>query len=157
MFSNFNFITSRLATGGGPVATDEIETLLDYGFTHIIDCRTFDDSALFGQYAGRVLYLYNPAEDDGLPKPVEWFKRSLDFALPALCTPGLGAAIFRCYAYCDAGINRGPSTAYAILRAWAGIYPNDAKALIRLRRPVDIAGLRYADDADAALKVLGFS
>ena len=162
-FDNFNFITDRLATGGGPVTPDDIQYLIDCGITHIIDCRVAQDP-INPDPSLNLKTLYNPTEDDGQPKPVGWFFKSLDFALPALIesvtpTKPLLARIRqinRIYAHCDAGINRGPSTAYAILRAWTGMSSGDAKALIILHRPQDAVGLRYAPDADLALQQLGF-
>jgi hypothetical protein len=90
-------------------------------------------------------YLFNPAADDGQPKPVDWFQRSLRFAMPILARPG-----WIVYVHCYDGINRGPSTAYAILRA-QGLSPWQARLLIDFNRPIDVAGLRYAGDAEKAL------
>lgn len=151
-FSNFNFVTELLATGGGPVVAADIQTLVDYGITHIIDCRTLNDANLFGSAAPSLTYLYNPTADDGQPKPVDWFARSISFALPALTN----LHSHKVYVHCDAGVNRGPSTCYAILRAWTAMYSDDAKVLIRLHRPIDLVGLRYAADADRALLTLGY-
>ncbi len=146
-FNNFNFITSRLATGGGPATPEDVAELVAVGITHMIDCREKADPVSLD-----ILCLYNPTPDDGQPKPVEWFQRSIEFALSALNNPKN-----RVYAHCHSGINRGPSTAYAILRAWAGIYHEDARMLIVKRRPIDLIGIRYAGDADKALVVLGYS
>ena|ERR1700719_1683174 len=145
-FTNFNFITSRLATGGGPATSQDIADLAASGITHMIDCREGADPV-----ALNLLCLYNPTADDGQPKPVEWFQRSIEFALPALAHRNA-----KVYAHCDAGINRGPSTVYAILRAWTGIYHEDARMLIVKHRLIDLIGIRYADDADRALVVLGY-
>jgi protein-tyrosine phosphatase len=86
--------------------------------------------------------------DDGHVKPIDWFKRAIDFALPALALPNT-----KIYAHCAAGINRGPSLAYAILRA-QGLEANLAYSLIKTARPISFIG--YAKDADIAIKSLGY-
>jgi protein-tyrosine phosphatase len=53
--------------------------------------------------------------------------------------------------HCAHGVNRGPSLAYAILRA-QGWPRHDAYALLKERRPQVRVG--YRDDADAALRAL---
>lgn len=148
---NYSFITPRLVTGGEIDTPADVNLLVAAGITHIIDCREkFDDGVLL---AGQptLAYLWNPTADDGQSKSYTWFQRSLDFALPALARPHT-----KVYAHCKAGINRGPSTAYAILRAlgWSGL---EAKTLIRLKRPITLAGIRYAGDADQAVFALGYT
>jgi Fe-S cluster assembly protein SufB len=55
---------------------------------------------------------------------------------------------------CAAGINRGPSTAYSLMRA-LGWPAADAEAAIRAARPQ--VGLAYKGDADAAVAALGYA
>ena len=64
--------------------------------------------------ASRFHYLFNLDDDDGEPKPIAWFLRSLEFALPLPAKPTT-----RLYAHCAAGVNRGPSTLYSVMRAWS--------------------------------------
>jgi len=59
------------------------------------------------------------------------------------------------YCHCAAGINRGPSTAYAILIA-LGLRHHEARAMIVTHRPQTIVGMRYADDAERAITALGY-
>jgi hypothetical protein len=147
----FDQITKRMFIGGGPADANDIQSLVNAGVTAIIDCRQLNDESLcLGALRSEITVLYNPTEDDGSQKPVSWFKNSLDFVNTIFTNP---KAIV--YAHCDAGVNRGPSTAYFLLRALYGLFGDDAKHIIHIHRPVTIAGIRYADDADAAIKALG--
>jgi protein-tyrosine phosphatase len=146
--ADFSFVTRRLATGAAISGPDDVQALLAAGITHCIDCRgEFDDSSLLA--TSGMGYLWNGTADDGQPKPPAWFAASLAFALPALVIPRA-----KIYAHCAAGVNRGPSTAYAILRA-LGLDPAGAEAMIRAARPQ--VGLAYKNDADAAVTALGYT
>lgn len=146
--ADFDFITARLATGAAINGPEEVQELLEQGVTHVIDCRTeFDDAALLA-VDPQVSYLYNGTADDGQSKPTAWFEKSIEFALSALAQPK-----HKVYAHCAAGVNRGPSTAYAILRAF-GFSQLGAESLIRVARPQ--VGLAYQADADRAIAELGF-
>jgi len=145
---DYNFITPSLGTGGGIATAQDVEKLINAGVTHIIDCRIeFDDNDLLVQNSRIMHYLWNPVSDNGLPKPPSWFKGSLDFAMPALKDHTC-----KVYAHCSAGVNRGPSTAYFLLRA-LGNSPAHAEQMIREARPQ--VGLRYKADADRAITILG--
>lgn len=142
-----NFLTNRLATGAALSGPADVAALIQAGITVVIDCRAeFDDGQLMAS-AG-LHYLWNPTADDGQPKPPEWFGKSISYALPLLALPQ-----HRVYAHCAAGINRGPSTAYAILRAM-GLSPVQAMAIVHAGRPQ--AAVRYAPDADKAIQALGY-
>ncbi len=146
---DFDFVTRRLATGGGLTDPADVDALVKAGITHIIDCRDdFDDAALLIDRG--LTYLRNGTADDGTPKPVEWFQRSIEFALTALGQPK-----HKVYAHCACGVNRGPSTAFAILRA-LGLPHEVAKSMIWAARPATIAGIRYRGDADKAITALGY-
>lgn len=147
---NYNFITTRLATGSRIDNTQDIGTLIKDGVTHIIDCAIDNDNKTLLINYPQIVYLYNGVADDGQPKPVTWFQKSLEFALPALALPKN-----KLYAHCDAGINRGPITIYTIMRA-QGYNKFLVDALIKAARPATIFGLRYEDDADKAIEVLGY-
>jgi len=145
--SDFNFVTDRLATGAAVSSAADVAQLVAAGVTHVIDCRAeFDDGPLFAQ--GGVAYLWNGVADDGQPKPADWFGRSLAFAMPVLGQPK-----FKVYAHCAAGVNRGPSTCYAVLRA-LGFSAELAEQVIRAARPQ--VGLAYKKDADLAVPLLGY-
>ena len=142
-----NFVTARLATGGALTAAADVDVLVQSGVTHVIDCRVeFDDGQLLAQ---RLRYLYDPTEDDGQAKPPTWFGPGISFALQALSLPG-----YRVYVHCAAGVNRGPSMCYAIMRA-LGWEASEALKTVKAGRPV--AMVRYSRDADAALLALGYS
>jgi|SRR5580704_7251713 protein tyrosine phosphatase (PTP) superfamily phosphohydrolase (DUF442 family) len=148
--ADFTFITARLATGGAITSQADVDALAAAGISSIIDCRDdFDDAALLSSRPS-MAYLWNGAADDGKQKPATWFQKSIEFALPALAQPHK-----KVYCHCQAGINRGPSTAYAILRA-LGFGRDEMLTLIRLKRPQTIVGIRYSADADAAIQSLGY-
>ena len=158
--ADFSFITARLATGAAisdPADLDQLVAAASAGRTqsgdplraHILDCRAeLDDLPLLASHPS-ISYLFAGVPDDGLPKPTDWFARGISFALPALATPG-----HKVYCHCAAGINRGPSMAYAVMRAW-GLGPNQAETLIRAARPQ--VALAYKFSADSAIIALGFA
>lgn len=144
--TDFQFVTERIATGAALSGPEDVQAMVDAGITHVIDCRAeFDDTQLFAENPS-ISVLWNGVPDDGIPKPPEWFQKSIDFALLALTKPHA-----KVYAHCHAGINRGPSACYAIIRS-LGISPADAEAIIRKVRPQ--VGLAYKNDADKAVESL---
>ena len=165
-----NQITTRIYCGSLIHSLDDVRDIKNLGITHIIDCCEQDDDPLIealvpvearsflrpgftlGTASGSagLAYLFNPTADDGQPKPTDWFERSIDFAMGALAHPQRTVLT-----HCAAGVNRGPSTAYAIMRAlgWA---ETDAIVLLHTMRPVCVSGVRYADDADRAVQTLGW-
>ena len=146
--ADFDFITARLATGAAISSVADVQQLVAAGITHIIDCRAeFDDAPLLSSQPS-MLYVWDGTEDDGQPKPPGWFAKAFAVALPALA-----ASHYKVYCHCAAGINRGPSMAYAIMRA-LGWTMTDAEAMIRSARPQ--VGLRYKADADQAVHILGY-
>jgi protein-tyrosine phosphatase len=74
--------------------------------------------------------LFNPTDDDFLPKPPELFQAGVDFALEALEEPQS-----RIYIHCAAGVHRAPMMTLAIMRV-LGWSLQDAKNLIQERRYV---------------------
>lgn len=146
---DYNFITSRVATGAALSSEQDVQTLIDAGITHVVDCRAeYDDASLFKAYP-QIMYLWNGVNDDGQPKPPSWFNKSIVFALNGLSLPKT-----RLYCHCAAGVNRGPSTAYVCLRAAIGLDPATTEAMIRKARPQ--VGLAYKKDADNAIQILGY-
>lgn len=147
---SFDFILPRLATGGGIENEQDLGTLRNAGITHIIDCRDDVNDALFFKSLTPDIYLWNPTKDDGTPKDATWFEKSILFAWEKLIVPSA-----KLYVHCAAGVNRGPSTTYAIMRTlgWSHLF---AKNYIEVRRPQTVEGLRYVPDADKAMIVLGY-
>jgi hypothetical protein len=143
----FEFVTPRLATGAAITDEQDVAALKSAGVTHVIDCRCdFNDAQLLGP---SFIHRWNGIKDDGKhPKPASWLQCSVEFALPALASPRA-----RVYAHCDQGDHRGPSTAYAVMRA-LGWESTTAREMIMKARPG--ADPIYADDADAALAELGY-
>ena len=117
------------------------------GFTHVV-CAAEELEPLSQRLAGdRLVVLLSGTDDDGQPKSPSWFAGILRFALAALRDP-----YAKVYFHCSAGVNRGPSAAYAVLRA-LGHTRTEAVQLLRAARPK--VGILYADSADAAIEQLG--
>jgi protein-tyrosine phosphatase len=126
---DMSWVTERIALGGGIWNARNMEELAQAGMTHVVNMQIeFDDRPLAEPYGIRVLW--NPTDDDFLPKPPELFKRGTDFALEALDDPEA-----RLYVHCAAGVHRAPMMTLAILCAleWE---LEAAVALIEKRRPV---------------------
>ena len=99
------------------------------GVTHIINMQIeFDDRPLAEPLGIRVLW--NPTDDDFLPKSPELLKRGVDFALEALDEPEA-----RLYIHCAAGVHRAPMMTLAVLCAMEWEL-EAAMVLIQTRRPV---------------------
>ena len=147
--ADFSFVTGRLATGAAVNSPDDVQQLWLAGITAVIDCRAeFDDGQLLAAQPG-MHYLLAPQSDDGQhPKPVSWFQAGIEFALPLLTVPGN-----KVYSHCAAGVNRGPSMCSALLMA-LGIGKDQTRAMITAARPQ--VGLAYIDDAEAAVRSLGY-
>jgi protein-tyrosine phosphatase len=106
-----------------------MEELVQAGVTHVLDMQIeFDDTALAEPYGIRVLW--NPTDDDFLPKPPALLKRGVDFALDALRDPQA-----RLYIHCAAGVHRAPMMTLAVLCAMEWEI-EAAMVLIETRRPV---------------------
>ena len=149
--ADFSFVTSRLATGAAITGPADVQALAAAAITHIIDCRDdFNDALLLSGHPA-ISYLWNGVPDDGNPLTHgdAWFGKSLGFALPALSSPHT-----KVYCHCAAGVNRGPSTAFAIMLA-SGFTAVDAESIIRTARPV--VGLAYKAEAIASVANLGYS
>src|SRR5215831_2493582 len=126
---DMTWVTDRIAVGGGIWNDENMEALVQHGVTHIIDMQIeFDDRPLAEPYPVEVLF--NPTDDDFLPKPPKLFQAGVDFALDALDGPQN-----RIYIHCAAGVHRAPMMTLAILRV-LGWSLQDAKALIQERRYV---------------------
>jgi dual specificity phosphatase 3 len=145
--ADFSRITERLFCGGQIKSAADVAELVGAGVSHIINAQHehSDTSRIW-----TLSYLWDPTEDDDVhPKPVTWFGNAVDFALAALARPGTVVLT-----HCAHGVNRGPSLAYAILRA-QGWPRHDAYALLKEKRPQVRVG--YRDDADAALLALSWT
>jgi protein-tyrosine phosphatase len=147
--SDFNFVTTRLATGGA-VSVLDVTALIAAGITHIIDCQLeFDDTAEFVKSSAIVLWIGVADDGNAATHGPGWFGKGIPFALSALAEPRT-----KVYAHCAAGVNRGPSMCFAIMLA-LGFSAADAEATIRAARPQ--VGLAYKEEAIAAVPLLGYS
>lgn len=139
-----NWPHPRVAVGSGVWTVDDVRLVRDAGITHVLDCRSTAEYARL--YRGTAIaYCCAPTDDDGKRKPPAWFGQGVAFALDALSRPDAKLLV-----HCAAGINRGPSMAYAVLRAM-GLGPTEAEGAIRSARPLVSMGYR----ADAERWVTG--
>ena len=123
------WVTGRIAVGGGIWNAKNMADIARAGVTHIIDMQLeFDDRPLAEPTGVQVLW--NPIDDDFLPKPAEVFRDGVDFARAALEQDGSKILI-----HCAAGVHRAPMMALALLCTLGWSLP-DAMALIESRRPV---------------------
>jgi len=126
---DITWVTERVALGGGIWNAPNMEELAQSGVTHVLNMQIeFDDRPLAEAHGVRVLW--NPTDDDFLPKPPELLKRGVDFALEAL-----EESEARLYVHCAAGVHRAPMMTLAVLCA-LGWEIEAAMALIEGRRPV---------------------
>jgi dual specificity phosphatase 3 len=145
--TSISYIARRVWTGGDLPSDLGEEAMLaglavirDAGITHILDNRIeWSDEEFLQTHAPDLGFLWNGADDMGQRMTDDWFDAGVTFALEALEDPDAEVL-----AHCHAGINRGPSMAYAILLA-TGMDPVGALSAIREARP--IAAIAYADDA----------
>ena len=126
---DMTWITERVALGGGIWNARNMAELAQAGVTHVLNMQIeFDDQPLAEAHGMRVLW--NPTDDDFLPKPPELLKRGVDFALGALDDPEA-----RLYVHCAAGVHRAPMMTLAVLCAMEWEI-EAAMVLIETRRPV---------------------
>jgi protein-tyrosine phosphatase len=142
---DMTWVTDRIAVGGGIWNDENMAELVEHGITHIIDMQIeFDDRPLAEPYPVKVLF--NPTDDDFLPKPPQLFKAGVEFALAALDEPRS-----RVYIHCAAGVHRAPMMTLAILRV-LGWTLKEAKAVIQDRRyVVDFADV-YVESVEDFVK-----
>ena len=127
MTVSFNFVTERIAVGGGIASKADVDQIVAAGITHVIDMRAeFDDDTLKDS---RITILWLPQVDNGEMRPAGHYRKGIQFAFPAL-----SRANTKIFPHCSAGFNRGPTMCYALLRAF-GFPQSEAIARIRAARP----------------------
>jgi len=94
-----------------------------------------------------VKVLFNPTDDDFMPKPPQLFQAGVDFALDALEVPD-----GKVYIHCAAGVHRAPMMTLAILRV-LGWPLQKAKDLIQERRYVVDFAECYVESVENFVKV----
>jgi protein-tyrosine phosphatase len=126
---DLSWITGRIAVGGGIWNASNMAAVARSGITHIIDMQLeFDDRPLAEPVGVQVLW--NPVDDDFLPKSADVFHQGIGFARTALDETGSKILI-----HCAAGVHRAPMMALALLCSLGWTLP-DAMGLIESRRPV---------------------
>ncbi len=145
---DMTWITEQVGLGGAIWNARNMEELAQLGVTHVLDMQIeFDDRPLAVPHGIQVLW--NPTDDDFLPKPPELLRRGVDFALAALEDRGT-----RLYVHCAAGVHRAPMMTLAVLCSmnWK---MDDAMRLIETRRPVvDFADV-YVESVRRFLELQG--
>ena len=108
---DMTWVTDRIAVGGGIWNSKNMLEVAQMGITHVIDMQIeFDDTPL-GELVG-VEVLWNPTDDDFLPKPAELLERGVEFAEKALKDTET-----KIYIHCAAGVHRAPMMTLAVLGA----------------------------------------
>jgi protein-tyrosine phosphatase len=126
---DMSWVTERIALGGGIWNERNMAELVEAGVTHVLNMQLeFDDRPLAKPLGVDVLW--NPTDDDFLPKPPELLQRGVDFAVKALGDEGA-----RLYVHCAAGVHRAPMMTLAVLCAMEWDI-EAAMVLIETRRPV---------------------
>ncbi|MBS1851336.1 MAG: dual specificity protein phosphatase family protein [Acidobacteria bacterium] len=126
---DLNWVTGRIAVGGGIWSAENMAEVARAGVTHIIDMQLeFDDTIIAEPFGIEVLW--NPTDDDFQVKPPELFQRGVDFALAALDQEESKLLI-----HCAAGVHRAPMMTLAVLCSLSWNL-EDAVELIESRRPV---------------------
>ena len=141
---DITWLTNQIAVGGGIWTAQNMGMIARLGITHIIDMQIeFDDTPLAERHAIEVLW--NPTDDDFELKPLELFRRGVDFARGAL--EDLDAKLF---VHCAAGVHRAPMMALAVLVSM-GWDLEEAKDLIEAKRPAaDLAPI-YVESVERFL------
>lgn len=141
---NADFVTPQLLVGGDLHPDDahalvQVTELDRLGVRDILDARVeWSDEAFVRTHAPEIRYHHVGIDDAGQRVAGAWFTDAVSTAQAGLRE---GAVV---YSHCHAGINRGPSLAFAVLLAegWDLV---DALTQIRRQRP--IAAMAYAEDA----------
>ncbi len=125
---DISWVTERIALGGAIWNARNMEELVQTGVTHVLNMQIeFDDRPLAEPFGIQVLW--NPTDDDFLPKPPGLLKRGVVLAGAAMEDPAA-----RLYVHCAAGVHRAPMMTLAVLCA-TGWGMDEAMALIEARRP----------------------
>ena len=140
---NWAWITDDLATGGdfGLLPREAVrlaKLALDEGVRLVVDLRIEDNDTVLWEDSG-VTYLNLGTDDaEGHHIPASLFDKAVE-AVRGVAGRGAKALV-----HCHMGVNRGPSTAYAVLLD-RGYGPVQAWNMIRKARPQ--AAIYYAMDA----------
>lgn len=131
---NIKWVTPRLAVSGRQPKSAE-HLLQGAGITGILNLTIKPDPKW------SIQTLDDGEPDDGQPKPPQWFTRGIHFA-DAVMAHG------KILIHCEAGVNRSPSMAYAVLRSQG---MSQGEATNKIFDTCNIRQVRYAADAERAL------
>ena len=130
---DMDWVTPRIAVGGGIWHEQNMIEVVRAGVTHIIDMQIeFDDTKLAEPYG--IVTLWNPVDDDFQPKSSAVLRRGVDFAMRALQDPSARILI-----HCAAGIHRAPMMTLAVLCAQGWNIEQAMSTIRRSRSIVDWA------------------
>lgn len=118
------FVNKRLAFGGAITTGSHVEKLRELGITHVINLRRRTNRKI-GQFS----HIWLPFKDNGKPRPIWFYSRSLDFYEEVM-----GRKRAKLYVMCHHGICRSASLSYFFLRA-SGKSCKKAKSNILKARP----------------------
>jgi Dual specificity phosphatase, catalytic domain len=121
----------RIGVGGGIWNVANMAKVAKEGITHIIDMQIECDDRKLGPEEYGIEVLWNPTDDDFLPKDPELFQAGVDFVKEAFAER-TDAKVF---IHCAAGVHRAPMMALAVLCTIREMNLNDAKHLIEDKRP----------------------
>lgn len=146
--ADFQFALPRVAVGSAIGESEEFsKALVDAGVLYVVDCQgEFDDTPFLTLH--NMFTCWCPTQDDGQPKPLEWWGKGITWALQQYAVPTA-----KIYFHCAAGVNRGPSMCFGFMLA-LGFDAASAEALIRKARPQ--VGIAYRDDAINKVPLLGY-
>ncbi len=103
-----------------------------YTWSNIVDMQIECDDRKLGPEEHGIEVLWNPTDDDFLPKPPELFQAGMDFVQAAFKE----RADAKVFIHCAAGVHRAPMMALAVLCSIKQMSMDDARELIEDKRPV---------------------
>jgi hypothetical protein len=145
---SWNWITDRIALGGQFENLADVDALKLAGVTAVINCREVPDPDWVKKSFASYFQPLPAQPDDGKPRTLEWFQSGVGFWLPRALDLDQ-----RVYVHCHAGLNRSASMVDALL-LYLGLEPDDARWLIIRHRWIDAVGIRYAMEAEDAVKAM---
>ena len=145
------FPDPKILVGGSILNKEDFEHLQrDFGVTAVLNVE--QEHTDVGKVVG-VPLCELPTQDDGQPKPTEWWFAGIGFSAPLL----LDSSSNVLYIHCQMGGSRSPAMAYGCIRAILGLSQEDA--LRRLHRGVPSYGTHqghwnYMNSCESALLLL---
>ncbi|HEY3768571.1 MAG TPA: dual specificity protein phosphatase [Candidatus Angelobacter sp.] len=144
---DMTWVTDRIALGGGIWNDENMAEVVKRGVTHIIDMQIeFDDRPLAEGHPVKVLF--NPTDDDFMPKPPALFQAGVNFALEAFEEDPDN----KVFIHCAAGVHRAPMMTLALLRVLGWPLAKAKDTILERRYVVDWAEC-YVDSVEKFMKV----